>query len=97
MRVFYEAGNIYKLYGSWHNFCRFRKYAQFFQTLVWHRYYAHVWFNGCKRYVTSSSSLLSKRVKEGGFPHVWQADDSDFERHVGTMKNILYLVKGLGY
>ncbi|CZU47610.1 Uncharacterised protein [Enterobacter hormaechei] len=79
--AFYQARDVHEFHGGWQNALRFHDFRELVQTRVRHWYNAGVRFDGTEREVRRFDTRFGKRVKQGGFAHVWQTDDTAFESH----------------
>ena len=79
--TFHQARDVHELHGGWQNALRLHDFRKLVQTRVGHWHNAGVRLDGTEREVRRFDTRFGKRVKQGGFAHVWQTDDTAFESH----------------
>ncbi|MNC24859.1 hypothetical protein D3C75_729290 [compost metagenome] len=80
--AFYQACDVHKFHGGWQDALRLNDLGQLVQTWIGHWHDTGVWLDGAEREVSRFDARFRQRVKQGGFAHIRQTNDTAFESHV---------------
>ena len=96
-RPAYQPGYIHKFQKSRQDFSRFCQPCNGIQARIRHRHTAGIRLNRAKRIIGSIRGCgFGQRIKQGGFAHIWQANNAAIKAHFLLHSRLVSCSRGQG-